>query len=691
MENTPDSTPENAAGDAVLAPMAKKIPKTMTLHGDVRVDDYAWMRIKADPDLMPHLAAEDRFADAYMQDTAALQTTLYDEMRGRIKEADQSVPFKGGRWLYFTRTEEGKQYDVHCRRLDQEGSAEEVLLDVNELAKDVQFFAVGTTAISPDGNLFAYTFDNLGNENYRLVVKDLNTGKNLSSTADLVSSIAWASDNETIFYTTLEGETKRSNQLHRHTVGSGVHSLIHDESDELFEIQVIRSRSGSFLYLETVSKTTATVSCIRADQPLSQFEEILPRRQQIRYTVADDRFNFYILTNLDAKDFRLLKAPCHSPADWQEILPHRLGVLLTSMEVFADFLVVHELDYGVPQVRVQQLANGRIRYVRFPERVYDVEGGDNSEFYAGTYRLIYESPVTPPSTLDYDVQADRFKVLKTKEVKAYKPADYHCERIFATASDGTQVPMTVIYKLDNGHFNRDGSHPCHLYGYGSYGTSISAFFSVARLSLLDRGFVYAIAHVRGGGELGEAWREDGRLKKKMNTFTDFIACAQHLIKEGYADRLSMEGRSAGGLLMGAVLNLAPNLFKAAIAEVPFVDVLTTMLDKSLPLTVGEFEEWGDPNVAEDYKVMRAYSPYDNVAAHNYPAILVRSYLHDIRVGFWEPAKWVAKLRATKTNNNPLIFKIMLEVGGHGGSSGRFDRLKEVAFDYAFLLKQVGVK
>ncbi len=677
----------------VAPPLAKKLPHVVALHGQNIVDDYAWMRNlpTQDPDLIPHLEAENAHALSYMADTVDLQEKLYHEMRSRIKEADESVAAQRGRWFYYTRTEEGKQYSIYCRRGLKPGSPEQVILDVNELAAAVDFFEVDSIAISPSGNFLAYLYDDKGFRQYTLVVKNLLSGKVLATTAERVTSVVWASDNKTIFYTTEDAVTKRSDRVYRHKIGSKRHQLVCEEPDEFFGVHLSKTRTGVFVYLSTSSHTTASVSYIRADKPLSPFKEILPRKHMVDYEVEDDGKNFYILTNDDAKDYRLLKAPCSRPSKWQEVLAHRPGVKLDGVDVFANFLIVFETDQGLDKIRITKLSTGDVHYVDFPEPAYAISGAANHIFDSEVYRFGYQSMVRPPSTFEYDLNKRTTEVLKTQEVKGYDPSAYRSERIFATAGDGTLVPISLVYK-DQLKSAVKSPLRCHLYGYGSYGLTIPSSFSSARISLLDRGYVYAIAHIRGGGDMGETWRDDGKLRKKMNTFTDFIACAEHLIAEGYTKReqLSIEGGSAGGLLIGAVLNLRPDLCKAAIVDVPFVDVINTMLDESLPLTVGEFEEWGNPKVEADYNYMRLYSPYENIHAAHYPAMLVQSAFYDSQVPYWEPSKYTAKLRATKLDTNPLIYKIMLEAAGHGGKSGRFDALKDVAFEYAFLLKQQGV-
>ncbi|MBK7747806.1 MAG: S9 family peptidase [Candidatus Obscuribacter sp.] len=701
-------TKDNNSKVVIPAPIAKKVPQVTVLHGATLVDNYAWMRDDnfrtgsvTDPDLMPHLQAENAHADSYMADTDELQQRIYQEMRGRIKEDSSSVPVRRGRFEYYVRTEVGKQYSLVCRRKVQSGrakpAAEEVLINVDSLAEGKEFFSLGSWSVSPSGNFLAYTYDDVGFRQYKLVVKNLLTGKILSSTAERVTSIAWAADNKTILYSTEDAVTKRSNCVYRHKVGQVAHTLVFEEKDEFFRVGLSRSRSGKYFYLSVGSHTTQTVRYLPTNKPDGKFKEILPRQHMVRYEVQDDGKNFYILTNEDAVDFRLIKCPIKSPGkdNWQEVIAHRPGVMLVDVDVFKTHLVVLERDNGLVKVRillddeeVTGASGARDFYVDFPEPIYEVSAGSNHEFDSRSYQLSYQSMVSPPSTLSYNVDSQSLETLKVVEVVGYDSSQYETVRLFATAADGTRVPMSVVYKKG---IKLDGKNPCHLYGYGSYGIGMPASFSSARLSLLNRGYVYVIAHIRGGNELGETWRADGKLKKKMNTFTDFIACADHLIASGYtsSDLLSMEGGSAGGLLMGAVLNLRQGLVKAAIVKVPFVDVINTMLDESLPLTVAEFEEWGNPKVKADYDYIRTYSPYENLQPRDYPAILVKSAFYDSQVMYWEPAKYVARLRDIKTDGNPLLFKILLEAGGHGGKSGRFNALQEAAFDYAFMLKSIG--
>jgi len=674
------------------APVAKKSPVITELHGDKLVDNYAWMRDKEplkNKALVAHLNAENAFADSFMADTAAMQETLYREIRGRVKEADADVPYKQGKWLYYSRTQEGKQYEVLCRKLNKPNAAEEIILNVDALAEGHEFFSLGSVTVSPSGNFLAYSYDVIGYRQYKLAVKNLRTrtGALLDVTAERVTSIAWASDNRTLIYTTEDATTKRSNQVWRHKIGQKKHHLVFEEPDEMFSVEVGRSRSDKFIYLKNGSHTTSTVSFIKANEPTAKFKPLMQRKPLVKHSVEDDGKHFYILTNDDAVDFKLMKASVRRPKVWTELITHRSGTLMEDVVVLNGRIAVFEKTNGLTQVRIQDLSCNDVHYIEFPEAIYEVSAGDNPEQSTTALRLVYFSMVSPPTTFDYDMASRKLTTLKVKEVIGYDASQYKTERVYATARDGTPVPISLVYKKD---LKLDGSRPCHVYGYGSYGYGLPPNFREARISLLDRGYVYAIAHIRGGNELGEQWRLDGKLKKKMNTFTDFIDCIKHLVKEGYTqlDRVTMEGGSAGGLLMGAVLNLDPKIACAAILDVPFVDVINTMLDESLPLTVGEFEEWGNPKVKEDYDYMKLYSPYDNIEAKDYPAMLVRTAISDSQVPYWEAAKYVAKQRELRTDSNVLLLKTMMEVGGHGGPSGRFDAMKDIAHDYAFMLKHV---
>lgn len=573
-----------------------------------------------------------------------------------------------------------------------------IILNPNELARGKKFFNVAFNAISPDGNMLAYAFDGLGYEQFTLVVKDLRIGMLTRTKVKNVTSAAWANDSVTLFYTTEDETSKRSNRLYRHDTLTGEHVLVHEETDEQLYIVVRRSLSGAFIYLDTNSHTSVTSSYVPADVPAMGFKEILPRAPNVHYEIDDDGGDFfYIRTNADgAVDFKIIKAPCNDPGAWQVEFDYVAGRKIVSHVVLAGHLVVHASELALPKLFVKDLVSGDVGELDFPGRLFSDEAfeiapHDNAEFDTSKYRFKYSSMVTPETTVECDLATLTCTVLKTKPVPNYDRTAYTTRRIFVTADDGVRVPVSLVYK---GELVLDGTRPLHLYGYGSYGSSETADFSIARLSLLDRGVIFAVAHVRGGSELGEQWWLDGKLKKKMNTFTDFIACARQLIAQGYTsgDRISAEGRSAGGLLMGAVNNLAPTLFKVMLLGVPFVDVMNTMLDASLPLTTGEYGEWGNPNVREDFLTMLAYSPYDNIAAREYSAtMLVTSSLADSRVGYWEPTKWVQRIRALRTDGNPVLFKIKLDAGGHGGGSGRFDKIADAAFNYAFLLSRLGLE
>lgn len=688
----------SAAGfNAILPPVAKKVPHFVEMFGAKLDDQYAWIRDRNDPDLMPLLEAENAYAAAMMAPSAELQDRLYHEIRGHVQEADETVPFRQGAWLYFERTEKDKQYPVHWRRPNKEGGVARIILNPNELGAGKKFFNLGFHAISPDGNMLAYTFDGLGYEQFTLVVKDLRNGMLTRTRVKNVTSAAWANDSVTLFYTTEDETSKRSNRLYRHDTLTGEHVFVKEEPNEEVQLAVRRSFSGAFIYLDTTSHTSVTSSYIRANAPAMVFKEILPRAPNVHYEIEDDGGEFfYIRTNADgAVDFKIVKAPCDQPTAWQVVMAYQAGLKVVKHIVLANHLVVHVSEMAQPKIVVVDHRTGVSRTLDFPgqlfhDEAFEIEPDDNAEFDADTYRFSYESMVTPPTTVDCDLTTLSCTVLKTKPVLNYDSTKYTTRRIFATASDGARVPISLVYK---GDLVLDGSRPLHLYGYGSYGLAETANFSFARLALLDRGVVFAIAHIRGGSELGEQWWIDGKLKKKMNTFTDFISCARHLIAEGYTsdDRISAQGGSAGGLLMGAVNNLAPTLFKVMLLEVPFLDMMNTMLDASLPLTTGEYGEWGNPNVEADFRTMLGYSPYDNIAARDYSAtMLVTSSLADPRVGYWEPAKWVQKIRAMRTDDKPVLFKIKLDAGGHGGSSGRFDKIADAAFNFAFLLSRMGL-
>jgi oligopeptidase B len=681
----------NGGAGAPQPPMTEKKPKTTNIHGTTLVDDFFWLREKTNPAVLAHLKAEDDYAATVMKPTAALQEKLYNEMLSHIKQTDTNVPYRWGNYFYYSRTEEGKQYPIYCRKKGSLEAPEEVVLDQNELAKGQKFMSVGTFVPSDDGNLLAYSTDNTGYRQYTLQVKDLRTGQLFPERMERVNGVAWATDNKTFFYVTEDDVTKRSDKFFRHVLGTDKSDLVYEEKDELFDIGVDRSLDKAVIFLAAFSKTSTESRYIRADDPNGALKVIIPRQPEHEYDVDHRNGLFYIRTNKGAKNFRIVTAPVSDPSEknWKEFVTHRPEVKLDAISLFADHAVLSEWENGLQQLEVLDFKTNKRQRIKFPEPVYSVGLTSNREFNTSVVRFGYNSLVTPYSVFDYDMNTGKTTLLKETEVPGgFSRANYKSERVFATAADGTKIPMSVVYRKG---VKLDGSAPLLLYGYGSYGLSIPPTFSSSRLSLLDRGVIFAIGHIRGGGELGEEWRQAGRMMKKMNTFTDFIACAEALVKQKYTskDRLVIQGGSAGGLLVGAVSNMRPDLFKAVVSQVPFVDVLNTMLDASLPLTTSEYIEWGNPNEKPAFDYMKIYSPYDNVTKQNYPAMLVKVSVNDSQVPYWEGAKLVAKLRALKTDNNPLLLKVNFGAG-HGGASGRYDALRETAFDYAFMLWQLGI-
>lgn len=662
--------------------MARLEPKITDLHGDARVDPYHWLREKQAPEVIDYLTSENRYVSAVMESTEPLQHRLYREMVARIEETDQTVPVRRGQYLYYTRTERGKQYTIYCRQ-PAAGGNEEILLDGNLLAAGEKYFRIGVFAPSPDHRLLAYSIDTDGDEVYTLMVKDLATGQLLPDRlADTYYDVEWANDNQTLFFNRVD-EAKRPFELWRHKLGDTESTRVFHEPDERFNLGLTKTRSQAWLLLTLSSATASEVWRFSADAPLSVPELMYARRPQIEYDVTHQGDRFYVRINDQGRNFRLVEVPVADPAveNWREVIPHRPSVLLETVIAFAEHLVLVEREGGLRRIRI-----GFDHDVAFPHPVYHVFPHSNPEYRTSTFRFEYTSMVTPPTVIDYDLATHERTVRKTMVVHGYDAEAYVTERILVPAADGAQVPMALVYRRDR----PEKSSPTMLYGYGSYGLNTEPVFSADRLSLLDRGWTWAIAQVRGGSELGTPWHDHGKMMHKRNTFSDFIACAELLVAQGYTapEKLAIMGRSAGGLLMGAVLNERPDLFQAAIAGVPFVDVLNTMLDASLPLTVGEYEEWGNPNEPEAYAYMKSYSPYDNVGPHDYPHVLVLAGLNDPRVQYWEPAKWVARLRATKQGAREVLLKT--EMGaGHFGPSGRYERFKETAFEYAFLLKYVG--
>ncbi|MBV8159415.1 MAG: S9 family peptidase [Acidimicrobiia bacterium] len=683
-------------------PDAPRRPTTLSAHGDARVDEWYWLRDRDDPEVIAYLECENRWTEHAMAHTVGLREVLFQEIKGRIQETDVSAPVRSGEWWYYTRSFAGLQYGVHCRRPAAPGETaatalhdtadEQRLLDENELAEGHEYFAVGALQVSSDHRLLAYSTDTEGDEVYTLRVRDLDSATDLGDELPgTYYGVEWSEDSGTLFYTVLD-DAKRPWRVYRHRLGEAApdDELVYQEDDAAFHVGVSKTRSRAWLVIASQSAVTSEVRVVGAADPTSEPRLVAARRQGVEYDVEHHGDRFFIVTNNGAENFKLVEAPVDDPgaAHWRDVVPNRDDVRLMGAEAFGTHLVLHERAEGLTLLRVMRLLDGTTHTVEHPEPVHTVDPGWNAEFDTTTLRFHYSSLVTPDQAIDYDMQRRTRTVVKQQPVLGgYDPSLYVTERAWATAADGTRVPLSLAWRQD-----REQGGPALLYGYGSYEHSIDPHFSSVRLSLLDRGFLYAIAHVRGGGELGRRWYENGKLLHKRNTFTDFVAAAQHLVACGLTTPpgLVARGGSAGGLLMGAVANARPDLFRAVIAEVPFVDVLTTMLDESLPLTVIEWEEWGNPVASSEvYDYMRSYSPYDNVEAKDYPALLVRAGLSDPRVGFWEPAKWVAKLRARKTDDNLLLLKTDMGAG-HGGPSGRYDAWRDEAFVLAFALDAVGV-
>jgi len=689
-----------AAQPVPQPPVAPREAKDVTVHGDRRIDDYFWMRERDDPRTLPYLKAENAYADAWLAPHAALKEKLYQEMYGRIRQDDDSVPYRKGDWWYSTRTAQGDQYARYIRRraagadrrYDTAG-ADQTMLDLNEMARGKAFLRLGQAAVSRDASRLAYTVDFTGGRDFALHVRDLASGRDDAWSVSEVSSAAWGNDSRTIYYTTMDA-TKRSNRLWRHVLGdTGADLLLLEEKDELFDIGVDKTRDERFVTVLAESKDSNEVRVIDADATAATvaMRTVMPRRADIEYHLDHRAGSFYVRINDTGRNFRLVRLDAAKPdlARAEELVAARDDVMLDDIDVFSHHLVVTERVKGSLELRVLDLERGGEHRVAFDEAAYAVHAAGNAEFDTTTLRFEYTSLTTPVSTYDYDLASHERVLRKRQPVPGYDPALYASERISVRAADGTEIPVSLVWRRDRKPAS--GPQPLLLYGYGSYGYPIDPTFSQTRVSLLDRGVVFAIAHIRGGGDLGKRWYEAAKMATKSTTFTDFIACAEALIASGRTspDRLAIEGGSAGGLLMGAVVNLRPELVKAVVAEVPFVDVVNSMLDDTLPLTVGEFIEWGNPKIAAQYAWMRAYSPYDNLKKGAYPSMLVRSGLNDTQVAYWEPSKYVAKMRTLKTDANPLLFKINLEVG-HGGASGRFDSLREIAEDDVFLLAQLGL-
>ena len=697
-------------------PTARKHHTETQTHGVLLADDYAWLRDKDNPDVTAYLEAENAYATAVMAPLDGLREELYQEMLSHVKQTDISVPYRDGDWWYYSRTQEGLQYGIYCRKRGgpagpEADAAEQILLDGNELAKDHSFFAIGDTDITDDGRWLAYTTDTTGFRQYTLRIKDLETGETLEDEVERVGSVVWAADNKTLFYTVEDEQQKRQFQLYRGSAGKLSKAvLVFQEDDERFNIAAGRTRDGKYIVLESASHITSEARFLAAGDPTGEFHIIAPREDEHEYSLDHRNGLWFIRTNDRGRNFRLVTAPVETPGreHWTELIAHRDAVMLEDVDLFAGFFIACEREDGLPRLRLWKFAGSgpeaaAAGEIAFPEPAYSAHPHINRIFETTTFRYGYQSLVTPSSVYEYDTASGASTLLKQLEI----PGGFDCtlyasERIHATAPDGVAVPISIVYRKDKriiqpvsrpavAGASRPALNPLYVYGYGSYGYSLPLGFSSNRLSLLDRGVVMAYAHIRGGGDLGKPWHDAGKMLAKRNTFTDFIACVEHLTAAGYGDpnRVAIEGGSAGGLLMGAVANMSPRLFRAVLSHVPFVDVMNTMLDASLPLTVPEYEEWGDPNQEEYFRYMLSYSPYDNLRTAEYPAMLVKTSLHDSQVMYWEPAKYVAKLRTLKTDHHPLLLVTNMQAG-HGGASGRYDYLKEIALDYAFVLKELGI-
>ncbi|MFK7755401.1 MAG: S9 family peptidase [Flavobacteriales bacterium] len=700
-------TAKTNTNDTTMAkpPVAKKIPKELVMHDDMRVDDYFWMRLSDEQknaetpddqtqDVLDYLNAENTYKEAIMKNTEAFQEKLYEEMKGRIKEQDESVPYVSNGYQYYVRTEEGAEYPFYCRKENKDGATEQLMLDGPKLADGHDYFAIAGRAVSPNNELLAYGEDTVSRRIYSVRFKNLNTENYLEDVIEgTTGGITWANDNKTVFYAKKDPVTLRSNRIFKHVLGTpqSEDKLVFEETDETFGTFVYKTKSKKYIIVGSYSTLSNEYQFIDANTPNAEFKMIQPRTENLEYSIAHFEDNFYILTNHEAKNFRLMKAPVSSPglADWSEVIPHREDVFLEGIELFKGWLVLDERKNGLTHLRVKPWRGDAEYYIPFEDEAYSAGTGVNMEFDTEVLRYGYTSMTTPSSTYEWNMKDRSQELLKRSEVVGgHNPEDYTSKRLYATARDGVKVPISLVYKKG---VELDGTNPTLLYAYGSYGSTIDPGFSSLRLTLLNRGFVFAIAHIRGGQVMGREWYEDGKMLKKMNTFTDYIDCAKFLMDEKYtnSDHLYAQGGSAGGLLMGAVINMQPDYFNGVIAAVPFVDVVSTMLDESIPLTTGEFDEWGNPKEKRYYDYMKSYSPYDNIIKQDYPNMLITTGYWDSQVQYWEPAKWLAKLREYKTDDNILIMDCNMDTG-HGGASGRFAALKEYALEYAFFLKLEGI-
>ncbi|GAB1452005.1 oligopeptidase B [Draconibacterium sp.] len=680
--------------EKIVPPIAKKMPKELTIHGDTRIDNYYWLNDRDNPEVIAYLEEENAYTDAVMKHTEPLQEKLFEEIKSKIKQEDESVPYKDNGYFYYSRTVPEKEYYLVCRKKETLDAPEEVVLDINKMAEGFDFFALGGSSISPDNKIVAFGVDTVSRRQYTVYFKNLETGEILYDVIpNTTGGVTWANDNKTIFYMLKDEVTLRSEKIMKHRLGTPVESdeVVFYEEDETFNAYVFKTKSKQYLIIGSESTLTSEYRFLDADNPNGSFKIIQPRIRGLEYSVDHFDNYFYIRTNLDAQNFKLVKTPVTKTEveNWVEVIPHREDVFFEDFDLFVNYLVVSERKEGITNLRIMPW-KGEEYFIGFDEEVYTVKSNVNMEFNTDIFRFSYTSLTTPSSVFDFNVTTKKRTLLKQVEVLGgFDKNDYETKRIYATAMDGTKIPMTIVYRKG---MEKNGNNPTLIYGYGSYGATMDPSFRLSILPLLDRGFVYAIAHIRGGQINGRAWYEDGKLLKKMNTFTDFNDCAQFLIDEKYtsSQKLFAMGGSAGGLLIGACINLKPDLYKGVIAAVPFVDVVTTMLDENIPLTTGEFDEWGNPKEEKYYYYMKSYSPYDNVEAKNYPALMVTTGLHDSQVQYFEPAKWVAKLRELKTDKNLLIFHINMDYG-HGGASGRFQWIKDTALEYAFIFDQLGIK
>lgn len=681
------------AEERVEVPMPEKKPVKLELHGDVRIDDYFWLKERDNPEVIAYLDAENAYTEKMTAPMKGMQDVLFKEIRSRIKEDDESAPYRRGDYFYYHRYVEGSEYPIYARKKDSLDADEEIMLDVNKLAGDADYFAVRNFRVSPDDRIAAYGVDTRGRRFYDLYFLDLETGQTLPDTIDdTTSNFEWANDSQTVLYGKQHPETLRSYRVFRHTLGETEDTLVYEEDDETNYLYVNKSLSGKFFYLTSSHTLYSEVRYVSANSPEDEPTVFLAREKDHEHFVTDGDDRFYMISNDGAKNFRILEAPLDdtSKDSWTEVLAHRDDVLIRNLEVFKDFLVVELYENAMTQVEVIERSTGETYRIEFAENVYTAYSDDNHEFDTPWYRYTYESLTTPESTYDFNMASKEHRLIKERPVLGgFDRTNYQSERLFATARDGTQVPVSIVYRKG---LEKNGRNPLYQYGYGSYGSSEEPEFNADLLSLLDRGFAYAIAHIRGGSEMGRQWYYDGRQLNKKNTFTDFIDVSKFLVDEGYtsAEHLYASGGSAGGLLMGAVVNMAPELYHGIATRVPFVDVVTTMLDEDIPLTSGEWDEWGNPAEKEYYDYMKSYSPYDNVQRMDYPNMLVTTGLHDSQVQYWEPAKWVAKLRELRTDDKLLLMKTDM-AAGHSGKTGRFKRIEDTALYYSFFLALEGIK